>query len=75
MGRGRGGCRHPYRFARKKNRHQIQIVAEAVTGVDDKLEAFRSEVAVGFESVHELLRASHLDLDRRVTRLEEGRSS
>ena len=60
---------------RKQNRHHIQIVAEAVTGVDDKLEAFRSEVAAGFQNVHELLRASHLDLDRRATRLEEGLSS
>ena len=56
----------------EESRHQIQIVAEAVTGVDDKLEAFRSEVAAGFQNVHELLRASDLDMDRRVTRLEEG---
>ena len=57
----------------EENRHQIQIVAEAVTRVDDKFEAFRSEVAAGFQNVHELLRTSHLELDRRVTRLEEGR--
>ena len=59
----------------EENRHQIQIVAEAVMGVDDKLETFRSEVAAGFQNVHELLRGSHLELDRRMTRLEEGRSS
>ena len=57
----------------EENRHQIQIVAEAVTRVNDKFEAFRSEVAAGFQNVHELLRTSHLELDRRVTRLEEGR--
>ena len=55
------------------NRHQIQIVAEAVSGVDGKLEAFRSEVAVGFQDLRELLRTSHLELDRRVTRLERDR--
>ena len=57
----------------EENRHQIQIVAETVSAFDGKLEAFRSEVAAGFRAVHELLRASHLELDRRVTRLEEGR--
>ena len=57
----------------EENRHQIQIVAEAVSGVDGKLEGFRSEVAVGFQDLGELLRTSHLELDRRVTRLEEDR--
>ena len=59
----------------EENRHQIQIVAEAVSGNAGKLEAFRSEVAAGFQDLRELLRASHLELDRRVTRLEEGLSS
>ena len=47
---------------REKNRHQIQIVADAVsqTVSDDKFEAFRSEVAAGFQNVHDLLRTSHL---------------
>ncbi len=59
----------------EENRHQIQIVAEAVakTVSIDKFEAFRSEVATGFQDLRELLRASHLELDRRVTGLEEGR--
>ncbi len=57
------------------NRHQIRILAEAVSDTvsSDKFEAFRSEVAAGFEDLRELLGASHLELDRRVTRLEEGR--
>ncbi len=61
----------------EENRHQIQIVAESVakTVSIDKFEAFRSEVAAGFEDLRGLLRASHVDLDRRVTRLEEGLSS
>jgi ribosome maturation factor RimP len=59
----------------EENRHQIQIVADAVsqTVSDDKFEAFRSEVAAGFQNVHDLLRAYHLELDRLVTRLEKGR--
>ena len=49
----------------EENRHQIEIVAEAVakTVSIDKFEAFRSEVATGFQNIHELLRASHLGLD------------
>ena len=60
----------------EENRHQIQIVSEAVseTVSDSKFEAFRSEVAAGFQDLRELLRA-HLELDRRVTRLEKGLSS
>jgi ribosome maturation factor RimP len=46
----------------EENRHQIQIVADAVsqTVSDDKFEAFRSEVAACFQNVHDLLRTSHL---------------
>jgi galactokinase len=57
------------------NRHQIRIVAEAVSANARTIEAFRSEVATGFQDLRELLRASHVDMDRRVTRLEEGLSS
>ena len=56
------------------NRHHIQIVAEAVTGLDQRFEAFRSEVAVGFQDVRELFSTSQLALDRRVTRLEESQT-
>ena len=61
----------------EENRHQIQIVAETVskTVSDSKFEAFRSEVAAAFQDLRELLQASHLELDRRVTRLEKGSSS
>ena len=37
-----------------------------------RFEAFRSQVAAGFQDVRELFSTSHLALDRRVTRLEEG---
>ena len=61
----------------EESRNQIQILAEAVseTVSNDKFEAFRSEVAAAFQDLRELLRASHLELDRRVTRLEKGLSS
>ena len=59
----------------EENRHQIQVVAEAVSDTvsNATFEALRSEVAAGFADLRELLRASHIELDRRVTRLEEGR--
>ena len=57
----------------EESRNQIQILAETVS--NDKFEAFRSEVAAGFQDLRELLRASHLELDRRVTRPEKGLSS
>ena len=55
------------------NRYQIQIVAEGVSGNALKLEAFRSEVAAGFQDIRELIGTSYLELDGRVTRLEEDR--
>ncbi len=55
----------------EETRHQIQIVAEAVTGLDQRFAAFRSEVAGGFEEHRNLLGTTYLDLDRWVTRLEE----
>ena len=62
---------HRVEMLGEENRHQIQIEAEAVSGNDRRLEAFRSEVAVGFQDLGDLLRTSHLELDRRVTRLEK----
>ena len=59
----------------EENCRQIQIVADSVAGAvsNDTFEAFRAEVAAGFEDLRGLLLTSHLELDRRVTRLEEGR--
>ncbi|GMR14371.1 MAG: hypothetical protein BMS9Abin29_2624 [Gemmatimonadota bacterium] len=56
----------------EETRHQVQILAEAVTGFDQRFEALRSEVAGGFEELRTLLRTPYVDLDRRVTRLEEN---
>ena len=65
---------HRVEILGEETRHQIQIVAERVseTVSNTTFEAFRSEVAAGFQDLREMLRASHLDLGRRVTRLEHG---
>ena len=56
------------------NRHQIQVLAEVVSDTvsNAKFDAFRAEMATGFADLRDLLQASHGELDRRVTRLEEG---
>ena len=56
-------------------RHLLEVVAEGVAGVSRSLEAFRLEVAAGFREQRKLVQALFGDLDRRVTRLEEGLSS
>ncbi len=57
------------------NRHQIQMVAESVIGVGERLDAFRTEVAGEFQEVRELINTSHAELDRRVTILEDRPNS
>ena len=51
----------------------LSEVAERVSGNVLKLEAFRSEVAAEFQDIRELIGTSYLELDGRVTRLEEDR--
>lgn len=51
-------------------RSQIQLVAEGVANVDEKMDRFRADVARSFEETHALIRLGHADLDRRVRRLE-----
>lgn len=63
---------HNVEILGEDTRHNLQIVAEAVTGLDQRFEAFRSEVAVGFRDVRGLIQMSHHALDHRVTRLEEN---
>ena len=53
-------------------RHLLQVVAEGVAGVTRTLEAFRLEVAAGFREQREFVQTLFRELDRRVTRLEEG---
>ena len=56
-------------------RHLLEVVAEGVAGVAHTLEAFRVEVAAGFREQREFTQTLFRELDRRVTRLEEGLSS
>ena len=63
---------HNVEILGEDTQHNLQIVAEAVTGLDQRFEAFRSEVGAGFEEHRNLLRTTYVDLDRRVTRLEEN---
>ena len=58
-------------------RHEIRLVAEKVTGVDERLtrEAadIRGEMRQGFADTQAMIKFSHAELDRRVTSLEDGR--
>jgi hypothetical protein len=47
-------------------RHEIQLVAEGVVGANERLDAFRAEVAQEFKDVRALLGSSYRDLDRRI---------
>ena len=51
-------------------RHQVQILAGAVTGNNQRLDAFRAEVSAEFRDVRELIPVSYSESDRRVTTLE-----
>ena len=52
-------------------RDEIRLVADGVATVDQKLEAFRVEVAKEFEQVRAENRTAYTNLNRRVTRLEQ----
>ncbi len=52
-------------------RHEVQIVAEGVKGANERLDAFRSEVAREFKDVRSLIDVSYKDLDRRIRPLEK----
>ena len=52
---------------------RIQLVAEGVINVDQKIDRVRDELKAEIGEVKALLRVSYSDLDRRVHRLEEDR--
>jgi uncharacterized coiled-coil DUF342 family protein len=52
-------------------RHEVQLVAEGVTSVNERLDAFRVEVAQEFKDVRSLIHLSYQDLDRRIRRSDE----
>ena len=51
---------------------KIQIVAEGISNVDEKLERFRQEFKEEFEEVKSMIKFSYAELDRRVQTLEES---
>lgn len=55
-------------------RHEVQLVAEGVTGTNERLDAFRAEVSQEFKDVRGLLSSSYTDLDRRVRPLERRKA-
>jgi chromosome segregation ATPase len=52
-------------------RGTIQLVAEGVTSVNQKVDAFRIEVAREFQEVKTQNLSSYAQLDRRVSKLEQ----
>ena len=50
--------------------HKIQLVAEGITNVDEKLERFRQEVKEEFKETRSMIRFSYAELDRRVVAIE-----
>ena len=52
-------------------RHQIQVVSEGVKGANERLDAFKVDVAQEFKDVRSLIHLSYKDLDRRLRRSDE----
>jgi archaellum component FlaC len=53
-------------------RREVQVVAEGVKGANERLDAFKAEVAQEFKDVRSLIHLSYKDLDRRIRRSDEG---
>ena|SRR3982751_3533576 len=52
-------------------RREVQVVAEGVRGANERLDAFKAEVAQEFKDVRSLIHLSYKDLDRRIRRSDE----
>ena len=50
---------------------KIQLVAEGIASVDEKLERFRQDVKEEFKEVKSMIKFSYAELDRRIRTLEE----
>jgi len=70
--------RHIFKITADGLRVEIQLVAEAVLHLDEKLDRtaddIRSEMRRGFAETQAMIKFSHAELDRRVNALEEGMS-
>ena len=53
-------------------RGQMQLLAEGVATLDEKLNRFREEVAGEFKEMKSMVRISYAELDRRIQELESN---
>jgi predicted RNase H-like nuclease (RuvC/YqgF family) len=53
-------------------RGQMQLLAEGVATLDQKLNRFREEVAGEFQEMKSMIRFSYAELDRRIQELESN---
>jgi uncharacterized protein (DUF3084 family) len=71
--------RHEFEIATEAMRHEIRLIAESVTGVDERLtrEAgdIREEMRRGFSETQALIKFSHDELDSRIRALEQREST
>lgn len=63
--------RRHFGVAEESLRRDLQLVAEQVMSVDQKLERFRGEVTQEFVEVKSMIRLSYSELDRRLRTLED----
>src|SRR3954467_4952546 len=52
-------------------RDEVKFVAEGVKGANERLDAFKADVAQEFKDVRSLIHLSYKDLDRRIRRSDE----
>ncbi len=71
--------RHHFEVATEATKHNIGLVAEKVTSIDEKLSretaAIREEMRRGFRDTQAMIKFSHDELQRRVQTLEENQRS
>lgn len=68
--------RHLFETTAESLRGEIRIVAEAVGSLDEKIErdidTLRQETTRGFAETQAMIKFSHAELDRRVSKLEQS---
>lgn len=50
--------------------HKIQLVAEGITNVNEKMERFRQEVKEEFKETRIMIKFSYIELERRISAIE-----
>lgn len=68
--------RHFFQISTEELKHEIGLIAENVTRVEEKLDReaadIRQEMRKGFAETQAMIKFSHAELDRRVHSLEEN---